>query len=273
MNGQLAAHWLEKVRTKRPLVHNITNVVVTNIAANALLALGASPVMAYARQEVADMAKIADGLALNMGTLDEAVVEAMLLAGQSANEAGVPVVFDPVGVGATPYRNEVAALITEKLKLSVLRGNAGEIGVLLGAGGAVKGVDAAEAAQDLPDVMRHYAQQKGCVVIATGQTDYVTDGETVWELHNGHELLAAITGSGCMATAILGGFTGAAGRAADKKSYAEACVAALTCYNIAGEIAAENAKGPGTFQAALFDALYHLDGDKIKAKARIEVAK
>jgi hydroxyethylthiazole kinase len=205
-----------------------------------------------------------------MGTLDEVVLEAMLIAGSAANEAGVPVIFDPVGVGATPYRNAAADRIVEHLDITVLRGNAGEIGVMLGAGGAVKGVDAAAAGENLPEAMRHYAGKKGCVVIATGATDYVTDGETVWELHNGHPLLAAITGSGCMATAILGGFAGAAGRQADRRTYAEACVAALTCYNIAGEIAAEQAKGPGTFQAALFDALYQLTPAQVKDKIRIE---
>lgn len=261
--------WLTKVRQERPLVHNITNLVVTNIAANALLSIGASPVMAYAKQEVADMARIANGLSLNMGTLDEHVVEAMLIAGQAANQAGVPVVFDPVGVGATPYRNEVADLVTNQLDITVLRGNAGEIGVLLGAGGEVKGVDSASAADNLPEVMRRYAQENGCVVIATGETDYVTDGASIWQLTNGHELMSAITGSGCMATAILGAFVGAAGRHADLRTYAEACISALTCYNIAGEIAAQGAKGPGTFQAALFDALYHLDETVVNERAKI----
>lgn len=264
-----AGKWLDRVRAERPLVHNITNAVVTNIAANALLSLGASPVMAYAREEVADMARIASGLALNMGTLDESVVEAMLLAGRAANEAGVPVVFDPVGAGATPYRNEAANRVTKELHLAVLRGNAAEIGMLSGAGGEVKGVDAASAGTDLPEAMRNFAQQKRCVAIATGETDYVTDGDRIWELRNGHPLLAAITGSGCMLTAILGAFAGVAGRQADLKTIAEACIAALTCYNAAAEIAAERAQGPGTFQAALFDALYHLNGEQVNRRARI----
>ncbi|MBA4492900.1 hydroxyethylthiazole kinase [Paenactinomyces guangxiensis] len=266
-----SAKWLEKVRRERPLVHNITNLVVTNIAANALLALGASPVMAYAKEEVADMAGIANGLSLNMGTLDEAVVEAMLIAGRAANEAGVPVVFDPVGVGATPYRNEVAKKITEELNISVLRGNAAEIGVLLGAGGEVKGVDAASATDSLGDFMKQYAKKKDCVVIATGKTDLVTDGDTIWQLHNGHELLTKITGSGCMATAILGAFAGIAGKEADVKSFAEASMAALTCYNVAGELAAEKSNGPGTFQAALFDALFKLEGERVNKRARVTV--
>jgi hydroxyethylthiazole kinase len=263
--------WLNKVREQNPLVHNITNWVVTNIAANALLSLHASPVMAYAREEVADMARIASGLALNMGTLDASTVESMLLAGKAANEAGVPVVFDPVGVGATPYRNESAKRIASELKLTVLRGNAGEISVFLGAGGEVKGVDSAGSASNLPEVMRAYAVEHRCVVVATGETDYVTDGETIWELRNGHPLLAAITGSGCMATAILGAFVGVAGKQRDLKTYAKSCVAALTCYNIAGELAAEVAKGPGTFQAALFDALYNLTPEIVDSRANIQI--
>lgn len=265
-----AAAWLQKVREQRPLVHNITNLVVTNIAANALLAIGASPVMAYARQEVADMARIAQGLSLNMGTLDEDVVESMLIAGRSANEAGVPVVFDPVGVGATPYRNEVAQKVMTELNLAVLRGNAGEIGVLLGAGGLVKGVDSSGANENLGQAMAQYAKRHQSVVIATGETDLVTDGETLWSLHNGHPLLAAITGSGCMATALLGAFTGVAGKSAAPSDYALAAIAALTCYNVAGELAAARAQGPGTFQADLFDALYHLDGDYVNERASIQ---
>ncbi|MCF8566193.1 hydroxyethylthiazole kinase [Alicyclobacillus tolerans] len=266
-----AAVWLDKVREQRPLVHNITNLVVTNIAANALLAIGASPVMAYAKEEVGDMARIASGLALNMGTLDDRVVEAMTIAGQAANQVGVPVVFDPVGVGATPYRNQVAKAVTENLELAVLRGNAGEISVMLNAGGAVKGVDSTGAGANLPLAMRAYAKEHRCVVIATGETDYVTDGTTVWALKNGHPLLAAITGSGCMATALLGAFVGVAGRDADVTSRALASISALTCYNVAGELAAARAQGPGTFQAALFDALYHLDGSYVNERANVAV--
>ncbi|MCL6452796.1 MAG: hydroxyethylthiazole kinase [Alicyclobacillus sp.] len=260
---------LEEVRAKRPLVHNITNVVVTNVVANALLAIGASPVMAYAVEEVADMARIAGALALNMGTLDDRVVAAMRTAGEAANAAGVPVVFDPVGVGATPYRNDTASRILADIRLAVLRGNHGEIGFLLNAGGAVKGVDSAGASDALPRAMKAWAKAHGTVVVATGETDYVTDGDTVYALKNGHPLLAAITGSGCQATGVIGAFCGALPSDADAAAHAKACVAALTCFNVAGEVAAERAAGPGTFQAALFDALYHLDPQTVAARARV----
>lgn len=265
-----SGEWLIQVREARPLVHNITNLVVTNVAANTLLALGASPVMAYAHEEVADMAKIASALALNMGTLTPDVITAMHLAGRSANAAGVPVVFDPVGVGATPYRNQAASEIASSLQLTVLRGNAGEIGLMVGSGGQVTGVDSSGANTALPAAMQQYARAHRTVVVATGEQDYVTDGESLWRLGNGHPLLATITGSGCSLTAVLGAFVGAAPRGSDLGTYAQAVIAGMTSFNIAGEHAAQAAQGPGTFQAALFDALYHLTADDVNAAAKIE---
>lgn len=265
-----AGAWLQAVRARRPLVHNITNLVVTNVAANALLAVGASPVMAHARQEVADMARMSAALTLNMGTLDGTVVEAMRIAGRAANQAGVPVVFDPVGVGATPYRSEIAAALADELEFAVLRGNGGEIGYMLGIGGEVKGVDSVAVSERLPQAMREYARGRGTVVVATGETDYVTDGSRIWVLSNGHPLLSAITGSGCMLTALIGAFAGAAGELGAGRM-AEAAVAALTCYNVAAELAAAEASGPGTFQAALFDALHRLDPEEVNRRANVRV--
>lgn len=262
--------WFNKVRDARPLVHNITNVVVTNVAANALLAIGASPVMAYAHEEVADMARIAHAVALNMGTLTPDVITAMRLAGMSANLHGVPVVFDPVGVGATPYRNEAAFLISSSIRLTVLRGNAGEIGLMVGSGGKVTGVDSSGASTDLPAAMKRYARQHRTVVVATGEEDMVTDGDTLWRLTNGHPLLSTITGSGCSLTGVLGAFVGVVDKDSPLSTYAQAAMAAITCFNVAGERAAQVAHGPGTFQAALFDALYHLTADEVNEAAKIE---
>ncbi|WAH36151.1 hydroxyethylthiazole kinase [Alicyclobacillus dauci] len=263
--------WLERVRADRPLVHNITNLVVNNIAANALLAMGASPVMAYAPEEVGDMARIAQALSLNMGTLTSDIVRSMKIAGKAANDAGVPVIFDPVGVGATPYRTEVAGNIPEDVKLTVLRGNAGEMSVFLGLAGEVKGVDSLGSHQSLPLVMKEYAKKQGVVMIATGVEDYVTDGEQIWRLGNGHPLLSHITGSGCMLTALLGAFVGVAPKHSNLQVYAEACVAAVTTYNVAAEIAAQESAGPGTFQARLFDSLYKIDGETVKRMAHVEL--
>lgn len=270
-SAEPVSQWLDRVRKQRPLVHNITNIVVTNVVANALLAVGASPVMAYATEEVADMARIASALALNMGTLDDRVVRAMLSAGHAANAVGAPVVFDPVGVGATAYRNETATQLIESVKLTVLRGNQGEIGFLLGAGGEVQGVDSLRSGEQLPRAMKEWAAARGCVVIATGPVDYVTDGTRVFALRNGHSLLSFITGSGCQATGLIGAFCGVAGAAATVETYADASVAALTCLNVAGELAAGSAPGPGSFQAALFDELYRLDGATVDRLARVDL--
>ena len=261
--------WLTRVRDQRPLVHNITNLVVTNVAANTLLALGASPVMAYAHEEVADMASIAKSLALNLGTLDPEIVVAMRLASTAANRTGVPIVLDPVGAGATPYRTRAAKEIIDGHQLAILRGNASEIGILTGAGGSVVGVDAGEASEHLIDAMRAFASAHRTVVVATGPRDLVTDGQTVWELANGHPLLAAITGSGCSLTAVIGAFVGTVDTC-DLHLYAEAAIAAVTCFNVAAERAATRADGPGSFQVALLDALYHITPDEIDKAAQVQ---
>ncbi|GMA65320.1 hydroxyethylthiazole kinase [Alicyclobacillus fastidiosus] len=263
--------WLDAVRRERPLVHNITNLVVTNIAANALLSVGASPVMAYAHEEVGEMASIAKALSLNMGTLTPDVVTAMRIAGRAAETKGVPIIFDPVGVGATAYRTQVATDLLRDVDVTVLRANAGEMSVLLGLAGEVKGVDALQADEALPTAMKHYALASSAVVIATGPVDLVTDGHTTWQLSNGHPLLAAITGSGCMLTALLGAFVGVVPEGSPLSTYAEACVAAITSYNVAAEQAAQKALGPGTFHMALFDCLYNLDSRAVDASAGVEV--
>ncbi len=267
----MIGYWLREVRVRRPLVHNITNLVVNNTVANALLSIGASPVMAQAHEEVADMARISAAIALNIGTLSPELVTAMQIAGKSANEAGIPVIFDPVGVGATPYRTRTATDIVRSLQLTVLRGNAGEIGYMLGSGGKVTGVDSAGASAAMPIAMKQYAKEHHSVVVATGEIDWVTDGQQVWKLQNGHSLMAAVTGSGCSLTGILGAFAGVVPRRSPLGTYAEAVIAGITCFNVAAEKAALLAQGPGTFQAAFFDALYRIDGDDVERNAHIEV--
>lgn len=260
-------HWLARVREERPLVHNITNLVVTNVAANTLLALGASPVMAHAHEEVADMVALARALALNLGTLDPYVVTSMDLASEAANRRGVPVVLDPVGAGATPYRTRAAMRLLETRNIQVLRGNQGEIGVITGAGGEVAGVDAKAAGAGLVDAMMRFARDRGLVVAATGERDLVTDGEVVYELENGHPWEAAITGSGCSLTAVIGAFVAVSD--GTKGGLLEATVAAITCFNVAAEIAAEGASGPGSFQVRLIDALHAITPGDVDARARI----
>ncbi len=254
MNVQEMIALLEQVRAKNPLVHNITNVVVTNFTANGLLALGASPVMAYAKQEVADMAKIAGALVLNMGTLNETEVEAMHIAGQSANQHGVPVIFDPVGAGATAYRTETARSIARELNISVIRGNAAEVANVVGEKWLIKGVDAGEGAGDVVALAQKAARELQAIVAITGKDDVITDGEITYLVHNGHPMLTKVTGTGCLLTSVIGAF------AAVSEDKLKAAVAAVTSYGVAAEIAwnKQGEHGPGSFQIEFLNQLAKL---------------
>lgn len=254
-----AGRLLEKVRETNPLVHNITNVVVTNFTANGLLALGASPVMAYAKEEVADMARIAGALVLNMGTLNAAEVEAMIIAGKAANEAGVPVIFDPVGAGATPYRTEAARRITKEIKISVLRGNAAEIANVMGESWAIKGVDAGEGAGDTVALAKTAAEKLGITVAITGKEDVVADGQTVYIIQNGHPILTKVTGTGCLLTSVIGAF------AAVEKDMAMAAASALVSYGVVAEMAVhQSGEKPGSFQIELLNALAQVSAKDVE---------
>lgn len=260
------AQTLEKVRTQAPLVHNITNVVVTNFTANGLLALGASPIMAYAKEEVSDMAKIAGALVLNIGTLDETVVHAMLLAGQSANDHAVPVVFDPVGAGATSYRTETSRKILEQVRVSVLRGNAAEVANVIGEAWSIKGVDAGEGAGNVIDLAEKAARHLGCVVVVTGKEDVATDGETTYVVKNGDRLLTRVTGTGCLLTSVIGAFT------AVDKDLVSAATAALAFYGVAAEIAAAKTgrEGPGRFQMEFLNQLSQVNAEELSQLASVQ---
>ena len=253
---------LQRLRETKPLVHQITNYVVMNETANATLALGALPVMAHAREEVEEMARIAGALVLNIGTLSPPWVEAMLLAGRAANAAGVPVVLDPVGAGATTYRTETAKRILDEVDVAVLRGNAGEVATLVGVDAEVRGVESIGAGAEPADLARTAATQLGLVASVTGPTDHVSDGETVVAISNGDALLGQVTGTGCMSTALTGCFL-AVGEPLD------AAVGALVAFGVAGEDAAVGAKGPGSFHVALYDALAALDPATLDERAKL----
>lgn len=250
---------LEKLRAQSPLIHNITNYVVMNYTANALLAIGASPVMAHAKEEVEDMSRIAGATVLNMGTLEPQWVEAMLLAGKTAKALGKPLVFDPVGVGATPYRNRAAAQILETCPPGIIRGNASEIKALAGATQATKGVDSTIASDEALLSARALAKTNKAVVVISGATDYITDGEQVLEVGLGDALMPCITGMGCTATALIAAF------AAVADSSIDAAHQAMFCMAVAGQNAAKRASGPGTFQAHFLDALYELKNEDLEA--------
>jgi hydroxyethylthiazole kinase len=256
---------LESLRAARPLVHQITNYVVMNETANATLALGALPVMAHAPEEVEEMVGLAGALVLNIGTLSEHWIGAMLLAGRAASEREIPIVLDPVGAGATRYRTETARRLLDELDVAVVRGNVGEIATLVGAEAEVRGVESIGAADDSAALARRAGRALGVVAAVTGPVDYVSDGEQVVGLANGHALLGSVSGTGCMATAISGCFL-----AAKPEMPLQAAAEALVAFGVAGEDAAVTARGPGTFHANLYDALAALDPGSLDTRARVE---
>lgn len=254
---------IDAIRQKAPLVHNITNFVVMNNTANALLAIGASPVMAHAPEEVAEMAAMASAVVLNMGTLSETWVEAMLLAGRSALEHNVPIVLDPVGVGATSYRNQTARRIFKQFTPSIIRGNASEImalsAELLDKQQQIKtkGVDSTAASDIAIETAQTLAQQLGTVIAISGIEDYITNGKTVHILKNGSPMMARVTGMGCTASAITGAFAGV------NTNMLEAATHAMAVMGIAGELADRQSKGPGSLQVNFLDQLYLLTPELI----------
>lgn len=259
---------LNNVRGQKPLVHHITNYVTVNDCANITLAIGASPIMADSIEEAGDIAAMAQALVLNIGTLNERTIPSLLAAGKAANSEGVPVVFDPVGAGASRLRNETTAKILDEVKVAVLRGNISEVRFISGLGAHTKGVDAAESdtADDAGPIARQLAARLGCVVAITGAIDAVSDGSRVVRIHNGHAALGSITGTGCMCSSLVGAYCGAS-----QNTFA-AAVAALLSMGIAGEIAFEaaGAKGNGSFHMALLDAISLLTPAILQERARYD---
>ncbi len=257
ITAQSVAADLNAVRKNSPLVHNITNFVVMNNTANALLAVGASPVMAHAIEEVTDMVAIASVLVINMGTLSPAWVDAMLAAGKAAKAKGIPVVFDPVGVGATPYRNETAAKILAECRPDFIRGNASEIMALAKENVVTKGVDSAAESNEAIVAAKRLAQETGAVVVISGPEDFITDGETVVSTKNGSTMMARVTGMGCTATAVLGAF------AAVNANKLQAAAHAMAVMGIAGELSTQQSAGPGSLQLNFIDTIYQLNDASI----------
>ncbi len=255
---------LRELRERKPLVHQITNYVVMNETANATLALGALPVMAHAPEEVEEMVGLASALVLNIGTLSERWIEAMLLAGRAASDRGVPIVLDPVGAGATAYRTDTARRILDEVDVTVLRGNPGEVATLVGADAEVRGVESIASGLEPGELARRAGRQLGLVASVTGPVDHVSDGERTLVVANGDPLLAAVTGTGCMSSALTGCFL-----AAEPDEPFEAAAEALAAFGVAAEDAAVGAGGPGTFHARLYDALAALDPHTLDGRARI----
>jgi hydroxyethylthiazole kinase len=263
--AQKAAENLEKLRAAKPLIHNITNFVVMNYTANALLACGASPVMAHAQEEVEEMVSFAGGLVLNIGTLTPYWVDSMLKAGKKANEAGIPIILDPVGSGATKLRTNSAKRLIDELAISVVRGNASEVLSLAQEGSRTKGVDTIHSVDDAADAAVILAGELNTTLAITGAVDLVTDGKITFRVSNGHELMGYVTGTGCTATVMIGAFL------AIDSHPAEAAATALAYFGLAGEKAAVNARTPGSFQIALLDALYAIDEEQMREGAKIRI--
>ncbi|MBI2659925.1 hydroxyethylthiazole kinase [Candidatus Woesearchaeota archaeon] len=253
-----------KVRSNKPLVHHITNWVTIYDCANMTRAFGALPVMAHAKEESADMAAIASSLVLNIGTLTPELIDSMIAAGKSANKKNIPVVLDAVGVGATKLRDNEALRILKEIKVDIIKGNASEIAKLAGMNVTTRGVESTEVEANLADLAKDFANKANSTVVITGKQDIISDGKKVYLVNNGHQMMGSIVGTGCMAASIIGAFAGV------EKDYAKASAYALASFGIAGELAAQNSKGPGTFKENLYDEAFNLDAKKLTQMAKIE---
>ncbi|HEX2206049.1 MAG TPA: hydroxyethylthiazole kinase [Longimicrobium sp.] len=243
---------LDRLRDAGPLVHCITNYVAMDVTANALLAIGASPAMVHANEEVEEFVSISSALVVNIGTLSPAWVQAMERAVDRAVARGTPWVLDPVGAGATSYRTRTARELAAR-KPSVVRGNASEILSLAGEVGGTRGVDSTRGAEEAAGVARELARGLGCVVAVTGAVDYVTDGRRMLAVEHGHPMMTRVTALGCALTGITGALLAVEGDPLLASAYA------LALFGLAGEMAASGAIGPGTLRVRLMDALHVLD--------------
>lgn len=262
--SEKAAENLLALREKKPLIHNITNYVVMNYTANALLAMGASPVMAHAQNEVEDMVAFAGALVLNIGTLTDDWISSMIKAGKKASQLDTPIVLDPVGSGATPLRTNSAKNIISQTKIKVIRGNASEILSLRDENSKTKGVDSIHSVDEAAEAARNLADELHTTLAITGPVDLITDGTRVLRVSNGHPLMGYVTGTGCTATATIGAFL-----AVDDDPLS-ATATALAFFGLAGEIAAETASAPGTFMIQLLDALYTITPERLKQGCKIQ---
>lgn len=254
---------LEKARKTSPLVHHITNYVTVENCANITKCFGGSPVMADAHEEVCDMVQLADALVLNIGTLNNVQIEAMKLAGKTANKKGIPVVLDVCGAGATKYRNEMCKELMTSFKVSVVKGNLSEIATISGLNVQTKGVDSGSVSADKYELATALANSIKAVVVITGEEDVVSNGKDTYSIKNGVPIMGKIVGTGCMATSVIGIFC------AIEKNYALACASALVCYEIAAENADKTSDGPGTFVSNFFDKILMLSEISVNKMKKI----
>lgn len=260
---------VDLIKLRKPLIHNITNYVTANDCANAVLAIGASPIMADDICEVSDITAISSALVINIGTLNGRTLESMLCSAKKANDLGIPVIFDPVGAGASVMRNEATETILSKVRVSAVRGNLSEISFVAGLGAHTKGVDVSEkdtSALNNKDIALAASKKLDCIAAITGETDVVSDGKRLAVISNGNKMLSSVTGTGCMTTALAGAFLGAAG-----DTFA-AVAGGIAAMGIAGEMAFEAAggKGTGSFHIAVIDAISRLTKNVFLERAKID---
>jgi hydroxyethylthiazole kinase len=256
---------IQKIRAQAPLIHNITNYVVMNTTANALLAIGASPVMAHAEEEVEEMVSRAKALVINLGTLSVPWINSMIKAGREAKRGGIPIILDPVGSGATRFRTDTAQRLLRDTPPAVIRGNASEIRSLILAEQCTKGVDSVHTPEETLEAAQFLSGNARCAVSISGATDLIVESGSTIRILNGHPMMARVTGLGCIATALTGAF------AAVNPSRLQAAANAMALMGIAGEIAAESCSGPGSFQIGFLDALYNIREADIESRLKMEV--
>jgi len=268
---------LDDLKRIKPVVHHITNYVTANDCANIVLAIGASTVMADDPEEVEEVVSLSRALVINLGTLNKRTAESMLKAGKKANELGIPVILDPVGVGAASYRNRTAEKIIQNVKLAIIRGNISEIKAIAGLGSSTRGVDASEhdinTSKDLryaKNISESLSEKLGCVVAITGAVDVVSDGRKTIFIRNGDKMFSSITGAGCMCTSLIGTFC------AVNRNYLTAASAGILALCIAGEKAIENLTGTefgsGNFRTSLIDSVFRLQGNDFVERGEIDVS-
>ncbi|MDW2454741.1 hydroxyethylthiazole kinase [Vibrio sp. 1249-1] len=254
---------LTAVRQQKPLVVNITNYVVMNNTANALLAIGASPIMAHSKQEMAEMMSFAGALVINIGTLDSVWTPRMSYAVEQANANGKIVVLDPVGCGASSLRTETSREIARLADKLIIRGNASEIIGLAGEQAQSKGVDALDSSDAALGAANFLVSEYGASVVISGETDYIITKEQTVQLNHGHEMMPYVTGMGCTLTALTGAFAAVGDHSG---------LAAAAVLGVVGEIAAEQARGPGSLQMNLLDELYQLDEETLAKRLKLQVS-
>ncbi len=254
----------EKIQSLKPVIHHLTNWVTIYDCAGIVKTFGASPVMAHAPEEMEDMTSIASSLVLNIGTLTLDFIEAMKKSGKTANKKGIPIILDICGAGATHLRNEKCFELLNTLKIDIIKGNASEIARIAGENVKTQGVDSSETGLNPVEITRKLAKERECTVVMTGATDIVTGDGKTFLIKNGHPLMAAVVGTGCMAASVIGTF------AAVEKDRVTASAFGLVCYEVAAEIAAEKTNAPGSFKTKLYDEVYLLTKEEVLKRQKIE---